>query len=463
VLKIASRKELTSYFAGLDPAMLRSSGSGLATLLDGLPKGDSLLEFTGTDPDRGQVPSKIYVRGDDLEDFFAWSSTYVESLSPLTGFVEVVTREEARSPRNPRSMSARERGSILAATLMDGLLQSKSRLRIPDAILPATLRTLSAVFAQAIAAGSSAAELADATTSWATVRAALQSLEMPFDVARVLSFWGIVFPAFTPASRSTDADLTAAVERYLAGENVSGVWSNQRYRAELGVDVEGLLQMPREERMKVVDEQLNRLTRSRLSPETQSAIGGYLLAAVADGDFSLWPTAADAGTLHNMPLWFAFFVGGWERSNALSFNHAIGRRLQALLQYRNGDIDVDVRELLVSRRLKTRSAVSIDFPLSTLNVLKTRLAFGVCGWFSIRDREAAPMQPQQAQAQKATTEAPMTSQQFQMLRNAVEQLNLILANISLTAPAATGRVNQLELNVQPKSPTAAAPKRKRSR
>ncbi len=437
MLLTANRRALASYFATLDPTSLVQGREDLSLQLARLERNEVLLEFRGAFVAQGAIPSRIVIHEDDVDDFFAWASTYIEVLSPLTGFVDVWSREEALDERLPMPLTQRHINALIGATLMDGLLQSKSRMKVPDSILPATLRTLSAVFFQAAIVGSTQRELSDASRMWTTIRGDLQSAEMPFDIRSVISFWGSVMPSFSRRGALPQGPLSAVIDRFLndttRGDNP---WKGTQYSKELLLDIDEMLEMPREERIRLADTRLSGLASSNLPQDVKDALGGYLLAVVGDGDFALWPTAIDAGPLLSMPLWFGFFSGGWKSSNVLGFNQAIGRHLPTLLEYRSNDIDIDAREFLISRRLKTRSATSVDFPLSTFNVLKARLAPSVCGWFSVREPQAAQSQRDKQEDARTTaaTSNSISSQQFQLLRNDADKFYLVLTNMNLVLP-----------------------------
>ena len=133
--------------------MLEPARTDLRSVLPRLSRGAVVIEFEADDVRVGMMPSRIIVPNDWLDEFFAWSSTYVEGLSPLTAFIDVWSADEALESRRRLDLTIRQKGALIGAALMDALLQSKSRMKVPDSILPAALRTLSAVFVQTINIG----------------------------------------------------------------------------------------------------------------------------------------------------------------------------------------------------------------------------------------------------------------------------------------------------------------------
>jgi len=392
LLTIADRRELGSFFATLDPSKLREESlregtSGEESVLLRLQPGDSALLFREP-PTRGDLPFRVVIPDGEVEDFFAWTSTYIDSLFPLTGFVEVTEVSQAVAERARPHASARARSALIGPVLLDAVLQTKARNRVPDTILPAALRTLSAVFYQTTIAGSVNSEIADIASLWMAARESLGSSEMPFAVSHVLAFWGRAVSAIT--EQHSEDELGGIVKRYFQSGADESPWRDSTWDRAFSIEPRDIVAASREERLRYIDRRIDSLDQN-IDPEVRSAFGGYLLSLLADGDFNLWPTTYAYSSYPTLPLWFGLFVGGSVRGNILSANQSIGRRLLNLLQYRADDVDIDAREFLVSRRVRARASSPVDFPLATYSVLKARLSHEVCGWFSVR--EVPPQQP----------------------------------------------------------------------
>lgn len=397
MLTIADRRELGSFFSGLNRSALRSVPGDVAMNVQRLQRDEALLEF-GEHQDKGDLPLRIIVRDEDLQDFFAWTSTFIDTLSPLTGFIAVSSASEATRSRFAPKIGVQARNGLIGAVIMDGLLQSKARVRVPESILPASLRTLSAVFFQAIVSASATPEIADAAGLWALTRETLGSSEMPFNVSDVLSFWAPVSTALL-GLQDVD-DLGRVVQRYLTDDGDYSPWRNGPWEAYFRVDFARVARAPREDRLRYVDRLLGSVPQN-VDANVRAAFAGYMLAVIADGDFNFWPTSMTFTSLPTTPLWFGLFAGGNRESNLLTANQSVGRRLLSLLRFRTDDIDIDARELIISRRVRTKTNSAVDFPLATYNVLKARLATEVCGWFSVREAQTAPSSSRDADRQRA--------------------------------------------------------------
>lgn len=399
MLNIASRSDLASYFATLDASALKPTSLDFNQDLSRLRPSHTALNFD-LPLQRGNLPTQIIVRDDDVQDFFAWTSTFVDGLSPLTGFIEVLSVSEFTAKRVGPNLNLRQRNALLGVVLMDGLLQSKARLRIPDSILPAALRTLSAVFYQTIVAGNASHEISDSAASWATIRESIFSPKMPFAIEHILTFFGRIMPLIT-TSTAVDANdgMTQVIQSYFSANNNTSIWRDTQWEKAFSIDVSELLLQSREERLRLINSRIDQFD-ERLSIDMRCALGGYMLSLVADGDFALWPTSLTYPQLPTLPLWFAFFTAGSEQSNILSIGQSIGRRLVNLLRFRAIDVDIDAREFLISRRLRPRANTIIDFPLTSFNVLKVRLGFEVAGWFSVREPQSSPPQSRSENARR---------------------------------------------------------------
>jgi len=460
MLIVASRRQLAGYFANLDPEALSLVNVELGAV-EQLRRDECLVEFFQGHPQRGDLPSRIVIPDEEVEDFFAWTSTYAEIVTPLTGFVAVETRSEAMASPVPVQISERRSQALVGAVLMDGLLQSKARRRVPDTIVPACLRTLSAVFYQAHVVGSTQKEINSAVDLWATIRTSLKAAEMPFSTNHVLSFWRVLSSP-SEASPGND-DLRTVVARYLENGTRDDPWRSTRWGPLIRVEIDHILASPREDRLRYVDERIKRVLESDMDRDVQAAFGGYLLSLVSNGDFSFWSTASELRDAPSMPLWFAFFSGGSESSNVLFFNQSIGRRLRNLLRFHSDDVDIDARELLISQRLRMRPDAAVDFPLSTHNVLKAKLAPRVCGWFSIRDGQPPDQPPVLESATRQILEARQLAERIMLLLNQVVHAtpNSLSKESKLgQAPLALG---QTPLAVPPVVPRKQGARRTRKR
>jgi hypothetical protein len=428
MLTLADRRELGSFFSGLNRTVLRSISGDVALNAQRLLRDEAILEF-GDRPDKGDLPIRIIVRDEDLQDFFAWTSTFIDTLSPLTGFIAVSSASEATRSRIAPKIGVQARNGLAGAVIMDGLLQSKARTRVPDAVLPASLRTLSAVFYQAIVSGSATAEIADAAGLWTLTRETLGSSEMPFSISDVLAFWASVATVFLNP-QDVD-DLGRVVQLYLTDEGDYSPWRNGPWEAYFNIDFRRIARAPREDRLRYVDRLLSSVPQS-VDANVRAAFAGYMLAVIADGDFNFWPTSTTFTSLPTTPLWFGLFAGGNRESNLLTANQSVGRRLLNLLRFRADDIDIDARELIISRRVRTKANSAVDFPLATYNVLKARLATDVCGWFSVRE-------PQQA---ASTSSRDADRQRALELRATVEARAMAERIVQLLSPIVHGLPNR---------------------
>jgi hypothetical protein len=377
---LATRDDLVAYFATLDASVLFHRNPKHPGALLSLQPGTAIVEFGESSPEQRALPKRIIIRSDDVEDFFAWSSTYIDGLRPLTAFIEVLSHKQAEEDRLAPNFSFRATQGLLNAVLMEGLLQSKARTRIPDAILPACQRTLSAVFYQALRLGAAPWEISDASRLWLEIRSALGAPELTFQSHHVIEFWGVISAAFTSPHRSTS--LLDSVRRSLTAGAREVFWDGPT-TISLPDSLDRFLRAPREERMRFIDDRIKGVSEKRGANISDAALAGYLLSLVADGDFAMWPTAATYEALPTLPLWFAFFTGVHERSNAIVFGQSAIRRIMALLT--GGLVDIDAREFLVSRQARTRTSSAVDFPLGAVNVMSAWLGRDIRGWFSIRE------------------------------------------------------------------------------
>lgn len=424
---VATRRDLVAYFSSLDPDVFPSPSrqSAEAQVLV-LKPGNVVVTFDEPRPSRGAIPRYIVLHENDVDDFFAWSSTFVEALRPLTAFVEVVSRVHWLAARKPPALTSRQQQGMIAAVLMEGLLQSKARVRLPETILPLCQRTLSAVFYQTTKRGSTPPEITDAGGLWTAVRSALDAPNLAYDARFVLEFWGLLVVAF---AEPTGGDADALVQTIRNSAFDSGrtvVWTGPSPEP-LPSNLEQFLRAPREERLRAVDDRIRRAARHSVEPLLAGAYSGYLLSLVADGDFSMWSTAAEYREMSTLPMWFALFTGLHPKSNILGFAQSIARRLQRLLLDDAAAVDIDAREFLVGQRARTRPNSIVDFPLGVASVMTARLGVGVRGWFSVRE----PVQLDRRQQRDVAAESEvgrriMTAPEILEVRQLAERILSLL-------------------------------------
>lgn len=383
VQAVANRETLTQYLATLDPVILQPS------LVNRVGQGEVLLSFND-EPRKGDLPDRIVVPDADLDDFFAWIGTYVDTLSPISSFVEVLSASENEldSPSGRRLSDALERILIATVIVDAGISGIRARGRPGTVSLAASMRTMSAAVAQSAFAGAGLAEVPKALAGWTQLYLTLspaRAATTPFEA--MLSFWGDVLPLLGMPQATTDSRLLRINDVLISGATMSyDAWAEASTEFSNATRLGILMRGPRESRIDVFD----RLVKTFATDGRESALDvaflGFVASMIVDGSLQLWHLVSERATrFPTLPFWYAFYVGAHRESRVLDEQRSLGRRVLSELKSRSA-YDIDAREFMVLRRNASPSAR--DPHLASPNTLRARLARGVVGYFTVRETTA---------------------------------------------------------------------------
>jgi hypothetical protein len=283
------------------------------------------------------------------EEFFAWSSTYLPHLTPISSVLTVLSAAPA-SPRKPLPLHASRLGILF------GEMAAWNRARVDEDALCAGdfFSTLSFALVQAERASTATAE--EIATRWEEARYLLQLPSPTFSVDHLIEVWDTVTEARGNRARQPQ-DLFAYAE-----EQVRGPTSNfeGRHFGLHHVDIEMLRAFesgPIEDRIRQFKEFAQQvLTNEKLHNRRTSVLMGAALSRVSGGTFRHAHLLGPTETPDVRPLlWYGYFESLAAVSGGIPwFGGLTGLRLHADIERRSGDSAVDVDIVLDELRVLAR-------------------------------------------------------------------------------------------------------------
>ena len=322
---------------------------------DAMPNArDELVFLWKDDPSIScELPNVIVVANGRLQEFFAWTSTYLKACQPLSAVCRTVTPQEATafSQSSPSSFSFSLQsvalGLIIAETATYADTVDISRLpRVGFA------GTLSFVLSRALSLPDSAVPLEELGHRWKLTRELTKQREVLLDFGDVLDVWSIALATVldqrkamfsnmvTPTAQSRD--IVAACEQIRSEGALSpNTWDKlTRGLIDKGFDPDEL-SGPREDRVAHVEAILGNISRKRQKRNVlQGFVCGYIASRIAPGSIEhislLKPFLAE---IPSLLLWYALCASLDPRCTIQNFGNGLGRRIIADITRCNGFFD----------------------------------------------------------------------------------------------------------------------------
>lgn len=342
-----------------------------------------------------QAPLAIVVPT-SVEEFYAWSTTYLAHLTPLSSIVRVGNGDE---PKKRKVALDIEAASGLIFSEAAAWLAARSEDDVPR--VEDFLSTLSFALVQA-ACWDNSPSSEETAARWVETRELLDLPRSPFRPEHLLEVWAAIAagkaPIATAWERGSDGDLFAQAAKRATkkGAPDDGRWSIQS--AQQLALFDELVEGPVEDRVRKFKD----LVKQEYAPsERDDSRVGFLLGAalskISGGTFRHTRLVSPGEVRDVRPLlWYGHFeaiaakaAGGW-------FCGAVGTRLAQEVRRRwdadgeVGDRDIDLEELRVLRRGK--HSIS-EILAKRRNLVRVELHHGVVTEFAnpvSRRRELAP-------------------------------------------------------------------------
>ncbi len=291
-----------------------------------------LLWFNSSATKSDKSDPLIIVSPNSLEDFFAFTSTYVSTYRPFSAFFEVLTTDSFETIVNSAAFSdtniATER--LIGVAIAEALLQASDETKVDNISVQAVLATLSSSIISALVNNYPSYEIDNLIERWSRCRKFFRLDPLKLEAENLRDFWRLIISAFSRTSLlESDNPEEQFIRDVLNQADVRFSW--QRLVSDIPqlhevLDLEGV---SREDQVRMLDITYSILSRAEnVSLQRKEIIAAYLVARLSNGDFeyisfckSLMPR------LPRTSLWFGFFSGCLEDSNILFYSDCLGRRV----------------------------------------------------------------------------------------------------------------------------------------
>jgi hypothetical protein len=331
------------------------------------------------------LPNVIITGATEQRDFFAWASTYLQTLRPLSAYMRISDFETAQHALNMQGSPTLHRlenacvGLILGetATHLGGQRDLK---QVPAR---ACASTYSFVMARALAMGLMRSNIDPIATGWFEARELTHQSKLSLSKSLLGFPWYVLlgledgtWQSSPPAAELPRPVLEACLDLYLKGEVNNRQWHS--LQAEVpGISVfADMMRGPREDRV-VAFEQVVHQMRGRTfeNPITLSFVLGYLASQVAPGTLDhihlLSPYMNDfPGVL----LWYGLCAGLYRRSNVASYAGGLGRRAIREVLRSEAFMDRPICDIALSELRLIGNRGVLDFRTSSNNHIDVEIA-----------------------------------------------------------------------------------------
>jgi hypothetical protein len=276
----------------------------------------------------------------DMQDFFAFVTTYVSGYVPFTAFFRVVPIEVLddflESSTNGISKHPDAPSSLIGVALAEAFLRMPGRpSSVDDIPLSAVGATLSSVLAGALGTATGRKSLETIASRWMTVRLWLGDQESSGQLRNVVEIFRAVSGYGGARRDGTEGSISPEQSKAVLNVIANGVisqddWSLLTSKNQRVEDAYARMRGPREDRTKTFFSSLQVL-RSELNADSRGAIeclAGCLLAMVGDGSFQYLPLCREFGDdLAGATLWFGLWASLQKTSDVLTIGNCAGRRV----------------------------------------------------------------------------------------------------------------------------------------
>ncbi|WP_035967718.1 hypothetical protein [Bradyrhizobium sp. YR681] len=305
----------------------------------------------------------------DLQEFFAFVSTYSTTVRPFTAYFRVMPLELIDILDN----ADRERGNemqiarmVAGAGIADVWMAAARQAERPSNVLPLLQSSLSLALGQTVLAGYSEAAFHWVLQEWMTTRASRGDLATDRNVGGISVAWRLVNIATTRLlPRRSLQEYGGPIASFIREAVEARAIRPEMLRSlsEIAgpeLDLEKMLAASREERINRFNAALADLKRRGEADLRSQFLAGLMLAMAGNGSFEMIRSAREFdGWLDGAATWFGICASLFDESNVLTYANAAGRRIVRDLLRQDDPFDVP-RADIASTELRFVGGSSAD-------------------------------------------------------------------------------------------------------
>ena len=280
----------------------------------------------------------IFVADAQIVDFYAFVGTYVATYRPFSAYFRVISQEslpEVLQLADTQRQRSELPASLIGVAIAEAFIQSRGRVKTAaDLSVSAVSSTLSAALAAAVSHGYGPATLEDIASRWQRARRLSSDDTLALEPRKITGVWGIILNAFSKKSPyhsdegATAQSISVALRSALEGASDISEWVYP-LTARIPSLGDAALRMrgAREERVRVLTDVFQVLSKWDGEPLLKEFLGGTLLSMVGNGSFDYLPLLSSlARELPGAALWFAVASALQKGNDALTAGDCLGRR-----------------------------------------------------------------------------------------------------------------------------------------
>lgn len=287
------------------------------------------------------LPQAIFVRPEEMREFFAFVTTYSQRYLPFSSFFKVVTNPlEVASDSIAPQKSSPLNGAAVSISIAEAFVQSsldKQNRTIDDLSLQACLSTFSYAVAGAVYNNYDTSILGDLYERWASVRSFITNDDLRITPHRLASAWQAILSA--QETRGAGGVQIPEMQHVIAGLIRDGAVPQYEWDGLLrGMpEVKRLswdTKSPREDRIANLQMVYRELVYNTHIPiELREFVAGAFTSMLGEGSFLYLPLVATLSDV--LPLaafWYAFMCALHPKTDALSVANSLALRVHKHLQ-----------------------------------------------------------------------------------------------------------------------------------
>jgi hypothetical protein len=338
-----SREEFVNWMA--------EALAGSSTLPRGAgPPGNRPSDVTLVWPDhRPDARPIVCIAQPQLQEFFAFVSTYSMNVRPFTAYFRLMPLElvdSLESTERQRRNEVQLARIIAGASIAEVWIAAARQAERPSHVLPLLQSSLSLVLGQSILAGYGDNAFDWALREWMTIRARQDGIVSNRNAVSSSVAWRHIQIAMTASSQKSRQDHNHSIVAFIAaaveGKSIRPDML-QRLSAITGPDLDlgKILAASREERISRFNATLADLKRRGDNRLQSEFLAGLMLAMAGNGSFEMLRSAREfEGWLDGAATWFGICAALFEESDVLAYAHSAGRRLVRDLLRREDPFDL---------------------------------------------------------------------------------------------------------------------------
>ena len=349
------------------------------------PRQNEVYVYWPTEKSKGdELPSVVVVADDALEDFLAWSTTFLSSYRPLSSFLRVLSWTIFQEVQNESKESFFQNRSVLGGAILGETLANVTGRGLIDSLsLTAFESTYSYAISRAIALGFRASLMPYISKGWQSVRDFGEQRERKLSIENLESVWDILFMLAMPKQLNewVSRQSNRAIEILQACEEISlkGEISMETLERLLRGRVSpflfaNLMRLPREHRVVLFERVMKDLMDTPTNDPGINFAVGYLASMLGEGSLEhaqlIFPFQSQ---FPSAMLWYGVCASLSPASRVLTDYGHLGLRILRMLErkddyYTSPVCDVSLAELEVIMRGHPKSRIFRQAHASFLRV-----------------------------------------------------------------------------------------------